>query len=44
MGWKFLVTEIIFFAKTSTWGHKTPKKKIWGGGGEAKNLKVFFPY
>ena len=32
-GWKFLVTEIIFSAKTSSWGLKTKNKKFGGGGG-----------
>ena len=30
-GWKFLVTEIFFLAKTSSWRLKTKKKKRRGG-------------
>ena len=37
-GWKILVTEFFFSAKTSSWGLKTQKKNWGGGGGE----KVFF--
>ena len=32
------LTEKINFAKKCSWGLKTQKKKIWGGG------QVFFPY
>ena len=41
-GWKFLVTAFLF-AKTSSWGLKTQKKKIGGGGGRRK-ISMFFPY
>ena len=35
VGWKFLVTEIIIFAKTSSWGLKIWGRRIifFGGGG-----------
>ena len=40
-GWKFLVTEIFFSAKTSSWGPKTQKKKLFGGGGGRQKNKNF---
>ena len=43
-GWKFLVTEFVFFAKTSSWGLKTQTNFFFGGGGGGgEEFISFFP-